>query len=145
MDENKSRNQPVEILIVDDNQVDALILKKSLSKTRFKNNVHIINDGEKTLDFVFCRNEFKDRIKLPKPDLILLDIKLTGIDGIEVLKILKEDPKYCDIPVIMVTNYNDEETIDKCYQYGCAGYFHKPIKFEIFVRVFDGFLFLGII
>ena len=145
MEEKKITQRPVEILIVDDNLVDAKILQNSLTKTRYKNNVYMLNDGEKALDFIYARNEFADRKKLPHPDLILLDIKLPGIGGIEILKELKEHTQYCEIPVIMVTNYNDEETIEKCYQYGCAGYFHKPIKFDIFIRVIDGFLFIGMI
>ncbi len=105
------------------------------------NPVHRCEDGEEALDYLYHRNQFSDKVKSPRPDLILLDLNLPGTDGREVLEEIKKDPKLKTIPVIVLTTSSDDKDIEKCYQAGANSYITKPVDlhgfFEAIQRLKD--------
>lgn len=124
--------QPLNILLVEDEEAHAELTKRAIRKAGNANRIDIVPDGEKALDYLFNRDEFADKGDYPIPGLVLLDIKLPGIDGIEVLKIIKEHPELKKIPVIMLTTSEREEDISEAYQYHANSYLTKPVGFKEF-------------
>jgi two-component system, response regulator len=124
----------VEILIVEDNPNDAEMALRALKKNNLANNVLIVEDGEEALDFIFARGKFADRGKNMSPKIILLDLKLPKIDGLEVLKEIKSHAKTKIIPVIMLTSSREEADVLKSYQLGVNSYIVKPVDFDKFVE-----------
>ena len=102
-------NNEVEILLVEDNPNDAELAMRALKKNKLANNVIRVCDGEEALDFIFARGQYKTRERLNIPRLILLDLKLPKIDGLEVLKIIKADPVTKIIPVVVLTSSKEEK------------------------------------
>ena len=132
--------QPLNILLVEDEEAHAELTRRAIRKAGNANRIDIIPDGEKALDYLFNRGEYADKDKYPLPGLILLDIKLPGMDGIEVLKIIKEDPDVRKVPVIMLTTSEREEDIREAYHYHANSYLTKPVgykEFEEKVRQID--------
>jgi len=126
--------QQVEILLVEDNKADAELTIRALRKNNLANNLVWLKDGAEALDFIFCKGEYSSRAKgLPK--LILLDLKLPKIDGIEVLAKLKSDPQTKLIPVVMVTSSAEERDVVESYKLGVNSYLVKPVDFKQFVDV----------
>ncbi|MFA4916484.1 MAG: response regulator [Syntrophales bacterium] len=129
------KRQPVNILLVEDNEDHAELTLRALSSDKnLLNEVHVVKDGQEALDFVHHRGKYNDITKFPLPELILLDISLPKINGLEVLEILKKDPKLKIIPVIMLTTSTRKEEITKSCACGADSYVTKPINFEDFVR-----------
>ncbi len=129
--ENRSE---VEILIVEDNPHDAEMALRALKKNKLTNNVLVVHDGEEALDFVFARGKFASRQKSQRPKIILLDLKLPKIDGLEVLKEIKSNPETKVIPVIMLTSSKEESDLVKSYELGVNSYIVKPVDFDKFVE-----------
>lgn len=132
--------QPSNILLVEDEEAHAELTRRAIRKAGNANRIDIVSDGEKALDYLFNRSEYADQTAFPRPGLILLDIKLPGIDGIEVLKTVKEDPELKKIPVIMLTTSEREEDISEAYRYYANSYLTKPVghkEFEERVRQID--------
>ncbi|GLI32975.1 response regulator [Desulforhabdus amnigena] len=123
---------PTHILIVEDEEAHAELTKRAIRKAGHANRIDILNDGEQALDYLFNRGIYSDREKYPCPALILLDINLPGIDGIEVLKRIKEDPRLKPIPVIMLTTSKREEDIAASYGHYANSYLTKPVGFKEF-------------
>jgi len=123
----------VEILIVEDNPNDAEMALRALKKNNVSNNVLVLVDGEQALDFIHCRGEFKDR-KCARPKIVLLDLKLPKVDGMEVLKDLKSNPNTKIIPVIVMTSSREESDLIKSYELGVNSYIVKPVDFDKFVE-----------
>jgi CheY-like chemotaxis protein len=98
------------------------------------NEIHIVRDGEEALDFLYHRGKYADVNNFPRPGLILLDISLPKVSGLEVLETLKADPDLRVIPIIMLTTSSREEEIAKSYASGANSYVTKPVDFEEFVR-----------
>ncbi len=124
----------IDILLVEDNPNDELLTLRALSKNNFSNNIHIVRDGEEALDFIFCKGKYKDRKMKDIPKVILLDIKLPKIDGIEVLKQIKEDERTKIIPIVILTSSKEEKDIIKSYKLGANSYIVKPVNFTNFVE-----------
>jgi two-component system, response regulator len=122
----------VEILLVEDNAGDAELTLIALRKNKLANAIQVARDGEEALDFLLCRGAFEKRDPLPPPRLILLDLKLPKVDGLEVLRQIKEDPATKAIPVVMLTTSKQEEDMVKSYRYGVNSYIQKPLDFERF-------------
>ncbi len=120
------------ILIVEDEEAHAELTKRAIRKAGHGNRVDIVMDGEEALDFLFNRGRYADRDQYPTPGLILLDIKLPGIDGIEVLKKIKEHPDLKKVPVIMLTTSKREEDIATSYSNYANSYLTKPVGFKEF-------------
>jgi two-component system, response regulator len=122
----------VEILIVEDNPNDAEMALRALKKNNLTNQILLVGDGEEALDFFFAKGKFAGRIKT-RPKIILLDLKLPKIDGLEVLRVIKSDPETKIIPVIVLTSSKEEADIMKSYQLGVNSYIVKPVDFDKFV------------
>jgi two-component system response regulator len=124
--------EPTRILIVEDEEAHAQLTERAIRKSGNTNHIDIVGDGEQALDYLLNRGKFADRNKYPCPGLVLLDIKLPGIDGIEVLKIIKEHPLLRTIPVIMLTTSGREEDVVKAYSHYANSYLTKPVGFKEF-------------
>jgi CheY-like chemotaxis protein len=123
----------VEILLVEDNPTDAELTLRALRRNNLANNVVWVKDGAEALDFLYCRGQYADR-KNGTPKLILLDLKLPKIDGIEVLRELKNDNKNKMIPVVMLTSSQEERDLVQSYRLGVNSYIVKPVDFEKFLE-----------
>ena len=124
----------VEVLLVEDNMHDAELTIRSLKKVNLANNLVHVKDGEEALDFIFARGKFADREAAHLPKVILLDIKMPKVDGIEVLKQLKSHESSKTIPVVIMTSSREEQDIISSYQLGVNSYVVKPVDFEGFAR-----------
>jgi CheY-like chemotaxis protein len=124
----------VEILLVEDNPTDAELTMRALSKKNLANNLVWVKDGVEALDFIFCRGQYENRANLT-PKLILLDLKLPKIDGIEVLRTIKADARTRTIPVVMLTSSHEERDIVESYQLGVNSYIVKPVDFDKFLEM----------
>jgi two-component system response regulator len=124
----------VEILLVEDNPNDAEMTIRALRKVNLSNKlVHVVN-GEEALNFLFASGEFEERKNATPPRVILLDIKMPKVDGIEVLKRIKNDQRTKMIPVIIMTSSKEEQDIITSYQLGVNSYVVKPVEFENFAK-----------
>ena len=128
------RGKPVNILLVEDNGDHAELTLMALRNNNLTNEVFVAKDGEEALDFVYHRGEYGDVEKFPLPGLILLDIGLPRMTGLEVLEVLKSDPLLKIVPVIMLTTSTREEEIARSYANGANSYVTKPVNFEEFAK-----------
>ncbi|WP_342306199.1 response regulator [Methanolobus sp. ZRKC5] len=124
----------VEILLVEDNLNDVELALRALKKNNIVNNIVVLGDGEQALDFIYGHGEFKDRDIKTQPRLILLDLKLPKLDGLEVLKAIKSDPETMVIPVVMLTSSKEECDVVESYRLGVNSYIVKPVDFDNFVE-----------
>ncbi len=121
-----------EILLVEDISDDAELAVHALRRENLANNIVIARDGEEALDFLFCRGAFADRSFDHPPKLVLLDLNLPKINGIEVLKQVKNDPRTKTIPVVILTSSKEERDLLDGYNLGANSYIQKPVDFEQF-------------
>lgn len=128
---NYSLMKPVTILIADDDDGHALLVERNLRRTGLKNPVVRFRDGQEVLDF-FGDPESTVRFNPTLPYLLLLDIRMPKVDGVEVLRRLKTDPALRNIPVIMLTTTDDPREIRRCHEFGCNNYVVKPVAFDQF-------------
>jgi two-component system, response regulator len=124
----------VEILIVEDNPHDAELTMRALRRNNLANNVIIAEDGAEALDFFFCRGKFKKRSITNPPKVVLLDLKLPKVSGLEVLKIVKKDERTSHIPIVIVTSSRQEPDIKEAYALGVNSYVVKPVDFDQFIN-----------
>jgi two-component system response regulator len=122
----------VEILLVEDNPTDAELAMRALRKKNLANNLVWVRDGAEALDFIYCKGQYADRTN-GSPKLILLDLKLPKVDGIEVLRQLKSDPEMKTVPVVMLTSSQEERDIVESYALGVNSYIVKPVDFAKFL------------
>jgi two-component system, response regulator len=125
-------NRPVEILLVEDNQDDMELALHALRKENLANNIHVARDGEEALEFLFCDGAHSDRSFDRPPRLILLDLKLPKVDGMEVLRRLKGDARTNTIPVVIMTSSKEERDLVNSYNLGANSYIQKPVDFDQF-------------
>jgi len=125
----------IKLLLVEDNPDDILMAQRALKEAKVICRLWIVKDGQAALDFLQHRGQYGDFAAAPRPELLLLDINLPGINGLEVLKKIKEDPDLKRIPAVMFTISRREEDIARGYKYGCNSFVQKPAKFEEFVEV----------
>ncbi len=123
---------PIEILLVEDNAADVELALHALRKNNLANRIHVARDGEEALDFLFCRGRYTNRSFNHAPKLVLLDLKLPKLDGLEVLRQLKRDPRTRPIPVVIMTASKEERDIVNGYQLGVNSYIQKPVDFDQF-------------
>lgn len=124
----------VEILIVEDNPYDLEMTLRGLSKAQIVNRIHVARDGEEALDFIFCQGPHAGRRIEDSPKVVLLDLKLPKIDGLEVLARIKADERTHNLPVVMLTSSQEQSDLVRSYQLGVNSYIVKPVNFESFVR-----------
>jgi len=124
----------VEILLVEDNLNDAELTIRALKKNNLANNLFHVKDGAEALNFIYCKAEYAQRSGKTKPKLILLDLKMPKIDGMEVLKILKSDIETKHIPIVILTSSKEEKDLILSYELGANSFIQKPVEFDKFVK-----------
>jgi len=124
----------IEILFVEDSTDDAVLTIRALKKSGFTHKLHHVMDGALALDFIYCRGIYADRDKKDYPKLILLDVKMPKVSGIQVLETLKSDPELRSIPVVMLTSSNEGPDIEKCFALGANSYIVKPVDSDNFYQ-----------
>lgn len=117
------------ILIVDDDEGHAILIRENLTAAGLPNRIEHFRDGQALLDFFF-----KQHSQPRETFLVLLDIRMPKVDGIEVLRRLKADPEYRKLPVIMLTTTDDTREVERCHQLGCSGYIQKPVDYDKFTE-----------
>lgn len=125
----------VEILLVEDNPSDVELTLHSLRSSNLTNHIEVVRDGVEALDFIFCTGPYAHRYIDNGPKVILLDLKLPKVDGLEVLQRVKSDPRTRMIPVVVLTSSCEERDIVESYQLGVNSYIVKPVDFEQFTEV----------
>ena len=122
------------ILLVEDNPDDADLTLRALRKNNISNKVDVVTDGEKALDYLFGTGEYKDRDMSTQPAVILLDLKLPKIDGLEVLQRMRADERTKLVPVVILTSSKEEQDVINGYKFGCNSYVRKPVDFKEFAE-----------
>jgi two-component system, response regulator len=123
---------PIDILLVEDNPLDVELILKPLAELDPSNQIEVARDGEEALDFLLGRGEFRHRLMAPLPRLVLLDLKLPRLDGIEVLRGLRANSRTCLVPVVVLTSSTDSRQLAQCYQLGANSCVQKLVKYEDF-------------
>ncbi len=127
-----TNNEICEILLVEDNPSDVELTLRALKKRNLANKVHVVTDGAEALDFIFRTGAYVGRDAADCPKVILLDLKLPKVDGLEVLRKIKSDVNTCQIPVVVLTSSKEEKDIVESYKLGVNSYIVKPVDFENF-------------
>jgi two-component system response regulator len=122
----------LDILLVEDNQDDIDLALHALKQGKLANNIVVARDGEEALDFLFCRGAFAQRSFEQLPKLVLLDLKLPKVDGMEVLKQVKSDPRTRTIPIVIMTSSKEERDLVAGYNLLANSYIQKPVDFDQF-------------
>jgi len=125
----------VDILLVEDNPDDAEVVLRSLKNSRIANGVEWVKDGAAALDFLFRRGEYQNRNSAHRLKLVLLDLKLPKVDGLEVLKSIRSEERTRNIPVVVLTSSTQDEDMVRSYRLGVNSYVAKPVMFERFSEV----------
>jgi len=128
---NASRE--VVILIADDDDGHARLIEKNLTRAGLHNSIRRFNNGQAVLEYLFRRGNGEQRVE-ETPYLLLLDIRMPQVDGVEVLRQVKEDPELRKIPVIMLTTTDDPREVERCHAIGCASYIVKPVDYDKFAE-----------
>lgn len=122
------------ILLVEDNADDEALTLRALNKNRVANEVVVVRDGAEALDFLFCRGAYADRDPIDLPQVTLLDLKLPKIDGLEVLRQIRNDPRTKTLPVVILTSSKEEQDLVAAYSNGANSYVRKPVDFNQFAE-----------
>jgi two-component system, response regulator len=126
-------SERVEVLLVEDSRADAEMTLRTLKKKGIANNVEWVRDGVEAIDYLFCTGRFADRVN-GHPKLVLLDLKMPRMDGLQVLERMKSDPHTRTIPVVMMTSSQEEADLVASYQLGANSFVVKPLEFEDFAE-----------
>ncbi|RKR85356.1 CheY-like chemotaxis protein [Mucilaginibacter gracilis] len=128
----------VEILFAEDSLDDAMLTMRALKKSGFANTVHHVKDGAEALNFIYGKGEYAGRDLKKHPKLILLDLKMPKISGLEVLEKIKSDPEFKSIPIVILTSSKEDPDIQKCYALGANSYIAKPVESDNFFEAIKG-------
>ena len=124
----------VELLLVEDNPQDLELALRALRKANLSNRIHVARDGAEALEFIFCEGPHAARRITDCPKVILLDLKLPKVDGLDVLKRIKGDPRTKAIPIVVLTSSKEQSDVIESYQLGVNSYIVKPVNFEQFIE-----------
>lgn len=127
-------HERVEILLVEDNDYDAELTLNALKNHNLSNNVVRLKDGAEAIDYLFGKGAYENRNIRNKPKIVLLDIKMPKVNGLEVLKAIREDEDTSKIPVVMLTSSKEEQDMVESYEYGANSYILKPVEFDEFTK-----------
>ena len=122
------------ILLVEDNPDDEVLTLHALRKNNIGNKIYVARDGAEALDFLFCKNQYADRDPRDMPDLILLDIKLPKMDGLEVLRRIRDDERTSLLPVVILTSSKEQQDLVEAYRNRANSYMRKPVDFTQFAE-----------
>ena len=137
--------QQLVILLAEDDDGHANLVQRNLKRAGIANEITRVSDGQEALDYVRCESAYAGRVP-NGPLLVLLDINMPRVDGVETLRQLKADDKTARIPVVMLTTTDDPREVDRCYQFGCSVYVTKPVAYEEFIEAIKRLgLFLTIV
>jgi two-component system response regulator len=125
---------PTRVLLVEDNPDDLELAQLAFERGRFANTVDVARDGAEALDHLFCTGRYADRDPADAPRLVLLDIKLPLVDGIDVLRAIKADARTKHVPVVMLTSSAEDRDLHACYELGANSYIVKPVDMEQFLQ-----------
>ncbi|MDB5386442.1 MAG: response regulator receiver protein [Planctomycetaceae bacterium] len=125
--------QNIELLLVEDNPNDEMLALHAFKKHNLANKIHVVRDGAEALEFVFCTGAYAQR-HFENPRVILLDKKLPLVDGLDVLRQIRADPRTCLVPVVMLTSSAEDRDIIESYKLGVNSYIVKPVDFEQFTE-----------
>lgn len=126
--------QNATILLVEDNPDDEVLTLHALRKNNIGNKIYVARDGAEALDFLFCQNQYADRDPREMPQLILLDIKLPKLDGLEVLRRIREDERTSLLPVVILTSSKEQQDLVEAYRNRANSYMRKPVDFTQFAE-----------
>ena len=135
------KGDPIRILLVEDDAAHAEIVRRNLEEFRVANRIIHVPDGQAALDYLFRKGPFADPETSPRPDIVLLDLRLPKVDGLEVLRMIKEDPELRTTPTVVLTTSAAEADMLSAYANGAGSYLVKPVDFEKFTRLMDAFGF----
>ncbi len=121
------------ILLVEDNADDEALTLRALNKSKVANRIDVVRDGAEALDYLFCTGAYANRDPLDLPQVILLDLKLPKVDGLEVLRRLRADPRTHRLAIVILTSSKEEQDLATAYAYGANSYVRKPVDFSQFV------------
>jgi CheY-like chemotaxis protein len=127
--------KPAHILLVEDKRMDIELTLDAFKEARLKNTIQVAKNGQEALDYVFGRAQYADRVTYPFPNLVLLDLKLPGVDGFEVLRQIKSTPFLKRLPVVILTSSKEEGDRALSYDIGANSYLVKPVSFDGFLGV----------
>ncbi len=145
MTDHKINGEPVTVLLVEDNAAHAELVIRSFEDHRITNRIHHVSDGEEAIDYLFRRGDYADPAKSPLPHMVILDLRLPKIDGLEVLKEIKSVKELEKIPTVIFTTSSAELDVAKAYKCHANSYLVKPVNFERFNQLMDdiGFYWLA--
>jgi two-component system response regulator len=129
-----NESDAVELLLVEDNPQDLELCLRALAKANLANRIHVARDGAEALEFIFCEGAYAGRKISDTPKVILLDLKLPKVDGLEVLKRIKGDPRTRTIPIVALTSSKEQSDVVESYHLGVNSYIVKPVNFERFAE-----------
>ncbi len=130
-----TERKPITILLADDDEDDRLLAREALAESRLANDLHVVDDGEELMDYLYRRGKYAALADSPRPGLILLDLNMPKKDGREALREIKSDATLRQIPVIVLTTSKAEEDIYRTYDLGANSFITKPVMFESLVLV----------
>jgi CheY-like chemotaxis protein len=137
--------QQLVVLLAEDDEGHASLVRRNLKRAGIANEVSHVKDGQEALDYIRCQGAYATRVP-NGPLLLLLDINMPRLDGVEVLRQVKADAKTAKLPVVMLTTTDDPREVQKCYQLGCSVYITKPVVYEEFIEAIKRLgLFLAIV
>jgi two-component system response regulator len=125
----------IEILLIEDNEADIELTQRAFEAERLANRIEVARDGEEALDFLFCRGSYDHRSFNTPPRLVLMDLKLPKVHGLEVLRQVKADARTRAIPIIVMTSSTEEGDLVRSYHYGVNSYIQKPVDFKDFQKI----------
>jgi two-component system response regulator len=129
-----NNSMAVDVLLVEDNPQDAELTVRALKKHNLANRLFVVEDGADALDFLFCRGKYAEQDMNHPPKVVLLDLKLPKVNGMEVLRAIKQDPRTRIIPVVIVTSSREDPDIKAAYELGANSYVVKPVDFDSFAN-----------
>ena len=133
------KGEPIVILLVEDDEAHAEIVRRNFEECRMANHLVRVADGQAALDYLHRQNGFSDPVKSPRPGIILLDLRLPKVDGLEVLKSIKNDSSLSTIPVVILTTSKAEADMVKAYACSANSYLVKPVDFTKFAELMETF------
>ncbi len=139
------KGKPITILLVEDEDAHAVIVKRNLNDFKLANKIVHVKDGQAALDYLYQRNEYSQPLSSPRPELILLDLRLPKVDGLEVLKSIKTDPELMRIPVVIMTTSSAEKDVTQAYDNYANSYLVKPLDLQKFMPMLESMGFYWLI